>query len=98
MLSPGLTALARCAWNCFVVVLDIATPFLPAVWAVFPARTPPLLPLSSRCCCCSAAGPRASRSRPGPLGPARLCLVSSGRGAVTASVSIAFGLVSSPGV
>ena len=50
MASPGLPALARCAWNCFVVVLDIATPFLPAVWAVFPARTPPLPPLSSRCC------------------------------------------------
>ena len=42
--SAGLPALAKGAWNCFVVVLDIATPFLPAVWAVFPARTPPLPP------------------------------------------------------
>ena len=45
-----------------------------------------------------AAGPRASRPRPGPLGRARSCRVSWGRGAVTASESIAFGLDSPPGV
>ena len=46
----------------------------------------------------NAAGPRASWPRPGPLGAARSCRVSWGRGAVTASESIAFGLDSPPGV
>ena len=33
MTSPGLPALAKGARDCFVVILDIATPFLPAVWS-----------------------------------------------------------------